>query len=120
MTKYRDDIEALIGAPAPKAKPGRKPGDGGKPSTATRDRLNLAQAKLAETRNAKLRGELIERERALALWASIVADLRVGLMAAPARIGAKLSLAPEVVDALDAEIRELLTTLADAEGLPRV
>jgi phage terminase Nu1 subunit (DNA packaging protein) len=115
MTRKRRTAADLLGDDPPPVK--RRPPP--KPPTATRDRLNAAQAQLAEVRAAKMRGELVERADVLAIWAGIVADLRSGLLAAPSRIGAKLAMTPEAVAALDAEIRELLTALASAEALPR-
>ncbi len=98
---------------------GRLPGEGGRAPTPTRDRLNAAQADLAEVRAAKMRGELVERAAVVAEWSRIVIDLRAGLLALPSRLGSRLGLTPAQVAEADAEVRAVLTALAGADDAAR-
>ncbi|WP_395648029.1 hypothetical protein [Terricaulis sp.] len=109
MTRRRSDSD-LLGDDAPKR--GRRPGEGGRAPTQTRDRLNAAQAALAELRAAKLRGELVPAADVRAAWAGMMADVRQRLLAVPGRIDAPR----EIVAKVDREIRAALLALASQEG----
>jgi phage terminase Nu1 subunit (DNA packaging protein) len=112
MTRRRRTAAELLGDdPPPKRATGR-------PIADHRQKLVLAQARLADIRADRLSGKLLERGDVADLWAGIMADIRSALLAAPARIGAKLSWTPEAVAALDAEIREILAALAASKALP--
>lgn len=98
------------------AKRGRRPGEGGRAPTPTRDRLNAAQAQLAETRAAKLRGELLDAKEVEARWASAVLDVRAAILAVPSRFGARHGLSAAVLADLDSDLRDALAGLAAGEG----
>src|SRR5262245_50859680 len=97
--KRRRSIAEILGdaeAPPPKPRP--------KQVKDHRQALVLEQARLARIRADKLSGDLVERSAVLDYWGSIVADIRAALLAMPSRIGARLSLSPEVVADLDSEV----------------
>ncbi|MGE3583037.1 MAG: terminase small subunit [Hyphomonadaceae bacterium] len=117
MTKRASPRSAadLLG-PEP-ARRGRRPGEGGRAATPTRDRLNQAQAELAEIRAAKLRGELVPVAEIESAWAEIATDVRAALLAVPDRVGARLGdLTPAHIAVIDAEIRAALTLLGASKG----
>jgi phage terminase Nu1 subunit (DNA packaging protein) len=105
----------LLGAEP--ARRGRRPGEGGRAPTPTRDRLNEAQAVLAETRAAKLRGELVPAADVESAWAAILLEVRAGMLAVADRVGARLGdLTPAHLAIIDSEIREALTALGEGRG----
>ncbi|MDP3493003.1 MAG: hypothetical protein Q8R82_07800 [Hyphomonadaceae bacterium] len=108
-------LDDILGEPTP-AKRGRRPGEGGRAPTPTRDRLNAAQAQLAETRAAKLRGELLDAGEVEARWTSAVLDVRAAILAVPSRFGARFGLPATQLAALDADLRDALAGLAAGEG----
>lgn len=114
MTRRRSDSD-LLGIDPPKRRRGNPPGVGGRAATQPRDRLNTAQAALAELRAAKLRGELVPAADVRAAWAGMMADVRQRLLAVPGRIDANAP-AREIVAQVDREIRAALLALASQEG----
>jgi phage terminase Nu1 subunit (DNA packaging protein) len=113
MTRRRRTAAELLGDDPPRRSRPPKP-----PVKDHRQKLVLAQARLADIRADKLSGKLLERADVADLWAGIIADIRSALLAAPARIGGRLSWTPDAVAALDAEIREILAALAASKALP--
>lgn len=114
MTKSRRSAADLLGQ-LPKA--GRRPGEGGRAPTPTRDRLNAAQADLAEVRAAKMRGELVPVAEVESAWAAMLLEVRAGLLAIPDRVGARLGdLTPAHLAVIDSEIRAALTALGTSEA----
>jgi terminase small subunit / prophage DNA-packing protein len=111
MTRRRSDSD-LLGIDPPKPRRGNPPGVGGRAATQTRDRLNAAQAALAELRAAKLRGDLVPAADVRATWAGMMADVRQRLLAVPGRIEAPR----EIVAQVDREIRAALLALASQES----
>lgn len=89
----------------------------GRPIAPHRERLVNAQAELAEIRAKRLRGELLPVAEVEREWAAICADIRQALLAAPARCAAR-GVPAEAVEALDKEIRAILSRLAAQSGLP--
>ncbi len=77
-----------------------------------RDRLNNAQAEIAELKLAEQRGELVPAAAVAATWANMLADIRAGLLAVPERAAARASLDRATVEIIAAEIRETLEALA--------
>lgn len=111
MTKRRRSDEDLR---VPEPKRGRRPGEGGRAATPTRDRLNAAQADLAEVRAAKIRGELIAISEVESTWAAILLEVRAGMLAVPDRVGARLGdLTPAHLAVIDSEIRAALSALGE-------
>lgn len=77
----------------------------------------MAEAQLVELKTAKMRGELVAIADVESAWASIMLEVRAGLLAIPDRIGARLGdLTPAHLAAIDAEIRDVLTSLGSADG----
>jgi len=113
MTKRPRSIEDLLG-PAPRP---NRIGSAGKGTTPTRDRLNAAQARLAELKAFHLEGELLARAAVLAEWSSILREIRAGILAAPSRIRAQLPhLTAHDVAVVDSVLRDVLTDLAGGNG----
>ncbi|MCF6232080.1 MAG: hypothetical protein L3J36_03095 [Rhodobacteraceae bacterium] len=76
-------------------------------------RLTKAQADRAEQQAAKDRGELLPAVAVAKTWTSTLTDLRAAFLAIPERLASDLSLDPATTQAVDAEIRTTLETLAD-------
>ncbi len=106
MSRQRRSMADLLGDPTP-PKRGR-----GRPVEDHRQKLVLAQAQQVELKNAKMRGELIPAADVVATWSNLVADARQRLLAIPSRLGAQHALSRQLVAAMDAEIRAVLTALA--------
>lgn len=117
MSKRRS-LSELLGDEPPKAKRGRRPGEGGRAATPTRDRLNEAQARLAEIKAATLEGRSLDVDDVRNAWARIALDLRAFYLAVPSRVGARLGYGPAAVAELEAEMRLLIDALAAARGVP--
>lgn len=97
-------------------KRGRRPGEGGRAATPTRDRLNEANAVLAEIKAAKLRGEMVMAADVESGWAAIVLEVRAGMLAVADRVGARLGdLTPAHLAVIDSEVRAALTVLGTPE-----
>lgn len=117
MTKIKTRSADLLGDEPPKRGPGRPPGSGsgkdaGRAATPTRDRLNEAQARLAEIRAAKIAGELVPAAEVESAMAALCLEVRGAMLAVPDRVGARLGdLTPTHLKVIDAEIRAALTTL---------
>jgi phage terminase Nu1 subunit (DNA packaging protein) len=59
--------------------------------TAERGRLAAAQADIAETKAAKLRGSLVEAAEVEAAWSGVLRTVRAGMLAVPSRVRATLA-----------------------------
>ena len=82
-------------------------------ATAQRARLAKAQADLAETKNAAMRGELVSAAEVEAEWSGILRGVRAGLLAVPSRCAARLGhLTTHDVAEIDAEVRAALAEVA--------
>ncbi len=111
----RRSLEDLLGEPTT-AKPGRRPGEGGRAATPTRDRLNAAQAEKAELQIAKMRGDLLDAKEVEARWTSAVLDVRAAILAVASRYGARFGVPAAQLAALDADLRDALAGLAGGEA----
>ncbi len=80
----------------------------------SRARLAEAQALLAEKKAGALAGELVVMRDIEIQWASVLRWLRAALLAIPSRVAGRVpGVALMIVDAVDREIRDILTELAD-------
>jgi phage terminase Nu1 subunit (DNA packaging protein) len=104
MTPAERQRRSRKGAPAP--------AEGA--ASAARARLALAQAELAETKTRALRGSLLEAETVRAEWGKVLTLIRARVLAVPSRLQ---QVAPHLtvsdIEALDCELREALSELAD-------
>jgi phage terminase Nu1 subunit (DNA packaging protein) len=67
-----------------------------------------------ELKNAARRGALVDAETVAREWEGICRMLRVGMLRVPKRAAARLPhLTPQDVSAIDAEVRAVLTELAE-------
>ena len=90
----------------------RKPSDSN-----NKDRLTLAQAKLAETKLAEAEKELVPASQVQAVWDSTLRTLRASFLRIPAKVQARLShLTAHDFSILDREIRDTLTELGNDNG----
>jgi terminase small subunit / prophage DNA-packing protein len=81
-------------------------------ATAERARLARAQAELVETKDRKLRGELVDAAEVEAEWSGMLRGVRAGMMAVLSRCSRRLPhLTPYDVTEIDAEVREALTEI---------
>jgi len=81
---------------------------------AEKERLARENADKVALQNAKARGELVATGEVEREWASVLRDVRAGMLAVPARIGATLPhLTVHDVGEIDREIRASLEGLAD-------
>ena len=87
---------------------GRKTNDG---PAAGRARLAKMQADSLEQRMAIQRGELLSAKAVQDEWTGICRMVRTGILRIPRRAGSRLGLAPDAVQALDDEVRAVLTEL---------
>lgn len=76
-------------------------------------RLATANAEKVEIANAKARGELLDARQVAHEWRAVVVDLRAAVLAIPSRVTARLGLDRKATQALDAEIRDAMETIAD-------
>ena len=81
-----------------------------------KERLVEAQARLAELKLAATEGRLLDAAAVTAEWSDVLRQVRAGVLAAPGRIGARLGLSAADVEAVAAELRDVLATLADDPG----
>lgn len=82
--------------------------------TAERARLARAQADKAEAQAAAMRGDLVEAAEVEREWSDVLRRVRAGVMAAPSRIRQRLPhLTVDDAAALDAELRDVLTEIAN-------
>lgn len=72
-------------------------------------KLTAAQREAQEMKNATIRGDLVSADEVKAGWASILTDVRAGMLAIPARLP---ELTPDQRAKLDAEIRLALERLS--------
>lgn len=81
---------------------------------AERVRLTREQADKVELANQAARGELVPASEIEHAWASILRDVRAGMLALPSRLQQRLPhLTPHDVETIDAEIRAALVSLSD-------
>lgn len=90
------------------ARAGRPP-EGGDEYKAERVRLTAAQREAQEMKNSVTRGDLVSADAVKQAWASILTDVRAGVLAVPARLA---DLTPEQRGRLDLEIRLALERLS--------
>jgi terminase small subunit / prophage DNA-packing protein len=91
-------------------------GNGTEPTAQSTQRARLArgQAEAAELKNAARRGALVDSEAVAREWEGICRTLRVGMLQVPKRAAARLRhLSAQDVRAIDAEVRAVLTELAE-------
>jgi len=82
--------------------------------TDERTRLAREQADKVAMANAVARGEMLPARQVQSEWASILRDVRAGLLAVASRCGSNLPhLTQHDVASIDAEIRSALEALAD-------
>jgi phage terminase Nu1 subunit (DNA packaging protein) len=105
MSRQRSDAD-LFGEDAPPRKRGRPVAD-------HRQQLVLEQAEGQRIKNAKLRGELVERTAVAAEWSAICLDVRAALQSIPSKFGARHGLSPSAVADLNAMMRDALDALGD-------
>jgi phage terminase Nu1 subunit (DNA packaging protein) len=87
-------------------------------NVAHRSRLALAQARAVELRNAATEGTLLPAADVEARWGSILAGVRAGCLAMPARAGLRLPhLTAHDLSEVDHEMRLLLTEMSDNDGV---
>ncbi|MBB4120217.1 terminase small subunit [Martelella radicis] len=93
-----------------------RPSAGGDDLRAEKLRLMKAQAEREETKNAALRGELIEVEAVTREWQAVLRDVRAAMLAVPSRFGADHPhLTPNDISDLNSEIKNGLEGLADGK-----
>lgn len=86
-------------------------------ATAQRARLAKAQADLAETKNAAMRGELVDAAEVEAEWSAILRGVRAGMLAVPSRCASRLGhLTAHDVAEIDAEVRSVLMQLGEVSA----
>ncbi|MDP3961294.1 MAG: hypothetical protein Q8Q26_14760 [Pseudorhodobacter sp.] len=86
-----------------------RPSEGGEDLKAEKLRLTAAQREAQELKNAVTRGDLVSAEDVKQGWASILTDVRAGVLAVPARL---IELSPDQRSKLDLEIRLALERLS--------
>ena len=85
-------------------------------ATKERGRLAAAQADIAETKAAKLRGSLVEAAEVEATWGGVLRMVRAGMLAVPSRVSQRLPhLTPHDVAEIDSEVRSVLTQIGGTE-----
>ena len=73
-----------------------------------------AAAEKLELHNAAARGELVPTSEVRAAWGGVMRDVRAGMLAVPARVGAILpNLSPRDIAQIETEVRRALEALAD-------
>lgn len=86
----------------------------GGPIETARAKLIEAQTKLAEKKAGALSGELVPIKEVEVYWASVLKAVRAAVLAIPTRIAARVpGVGLPIVDAMDREIRDVLSGLAD-------
>ena len=84
-------------------------------ATKQRGRLAAAQADIAETKAAKLRGSLVEAAEVEATWGGVLRTIRSGMLAVPSRVSQRLPhLTAHDVAQIDIEVRAVLTELGES------
>jgi phage terminase Nu1 subunit (DNA packaging protein) len=76
-----------------------------------RARLARAQADKAEMQAAQLRGELVEADAVERQWQDVLRQVRAGVLAVPSRLRQSLDVSGALADAMDRELRAVLTEL---------
>ena len=78
-------------------------------------KLKLAreQADKLAIANARARGDLVEASRVATEWASILTDVRAGVLAIPQRVAGRLGLDRSATAKLDEEVRAVLDGIAN-------
>jgi len=83
--------------------------------TKERGRLAAAQADIAETKAAKLRGSLVDAAEVEAEWGGVLRTVRASMLAVPSRVSQRLPhLTVHDVAEIDAEVREALTEIGSS------
>ena len=87
------------------------------PAAAERARLTRAQVVLASLKARRLAGELVAAADVQSEWVHVMSATRARLLAVPSRIAQTAQhLTQGDVEAIDREIREALSALADGDG----
>lgn len=111
MNVDSDLLDLLGEVPTPKRKPGRPKAE--QPEDLAlkeaRTRAANATAALAEMKREISSGALVRREDVAATWAAIMTDLRAALLGIPSRLDCD----PAARAAVDREIRDTLSRIAD-------
>ncbi|MDI6025249.1 hypothetical protein QBK99_03375 [Corticibacterium sp. UT-5YL-CI-8] len=76
-------------------------------------RIANEQADLLELKNQEKRGELVSAKDVESEWADLLRTVRAGLLAVPARVGARLTLPQTHLSEIDIEIRAVLKELGE-------
>ncbi|WP_242221678.1 hypothetical protein [Shinella zoogloeoides] len=76
-------------------------------------RLKKEQADNWELKNAKLRNELLPVDEVVRVWSEQIAYVKSGLLSVVPRVRQRIALSNEDAEAIDKEIREAMTKLAD-------
>jgi len=82
----------------------------------SRGRLAAAQARSVELRNMQAEGSLLPAADVEARWGEILAGVRAGMLAVPARAGMRLPhLSAFDISEIDREVRAVLTEMSEPE-----
>jgi phage terminase Nu1 subunit (DNA packaging protein) len=82
--------------------------------TRARARLAEAQASLAEAKNARLRGSLLEADAVQREWSAVLSAVRARMLSVPSRAAQRLPhMTAHDVGEIDREIRNALTELGE-------
>jgi hypothetical protein len=111
MTRRRERTFEELTGKAPRRGAGRPVAD-------HRQQLVLAQAEGQRLKNEKLAGSLLPAADVEAAWASAFADARARFLALPPRFAATHGLGLELREALDADLRAILASLAASQAPP--
>ncbi|MDI6026090.1 hypothetical protein QBK99_07810 [Corticibacterium sp. UT-5YL-CI-8] len=76
-------------------------------------RIAQEQADQLELKNQEKRGELVSAKDVESEWADVLRTVRAGLLAVPARVGARLALPQTHLSEIDIEIRAVLKELGE-------
>lgn len=83
--------------------------------TAERARLAREQADGQALKNAAARGDLVAAAEVARAWSDMLRQVRSRILAVPSRLRQALTLDTVEVEAIDRELREALTELADGD-----
>lgn len=79
-------------------------------------RLAREQADKLELQNAMTRGEMLSAKSVENEWASILRDVRAGMLAVPGRLAARLNLGAHDLSEIDREIRDALEVVGNGNA----
>jgi phage terminase Nu1 subunit (DNA packaging protein) len=86
-------------------------------NVANRGRLAAAQARAVELRNAQAEGTLLQAADVEIRWGDVLASVRAGMLALPARAGMMLPhLTAFDISEIDREVRAVLSEMSGADG----